>query len=630
MASNRTPVHKKTRPCLSDLEQACHHCPLVLFAFLSDADAASLACTCSAFSTICRRSYDIKRELPIRPVLAGLYPFVVRKVYFDGDYDQLSWVRKLPPTVTSLSVDDQENRWSIADLPRSLTHFSFVDASEHSALLASISTAEGWPSGLTSLQLDVPGEELPPLPSTLRAFGSSKLKVGGVCLPDSLTSLRLGVANDGLWLQLPPHLTTLEMQLSSDTTTEHLARLPASLTHLTLVGDEYVHRCFHSADKAVRLPSGLLYLSLVSVPYRAFRDLPSSLEHLIVKNASLPIGFWGFDGQIRHALLQILELPLGYNYPIAARHLPSLRELTLDGRLGQRSDGLPASLRKLTLQNFDLEQPLDRLPADLTELDLTLSWFYHHMARLPRRLLSLTLGRNFDQPLHALPSRLTRLDLDNANRFNRPLDNLPESLQVLILSRDFDYPLQQLPSSLRVLRFHPDCRFNYPLPPLPDSLSVLDLGNSFNQPLMRLPRGLTDLDLGFEFNHPLPLVKPEPALTPSNAGQEHRPPSSPSIYFLAADVDSQESKAMTYPIALRWLELGRCFNQPLSLPPSLTSLSVYSTHALNQILQVAKPSLPSTLTYLDPSEDYKWRDVDLEAVRERCPFLHIEEYDLSQ
>jgi len=628
MACAPVDVNKKDRPCLPALEQACHHCPLVLFAFLTDADAATLARSCSALSTICRRSYDVKRELPIRSVLAGLYPCVVRKVFFDGRNDQLGLVRKLLSTVNSLRVDDQEDRWQVTDLPRSLTHFSFADASEHSTLLASVTAAEDWPPGLISLQLDVPGDELPPLPSTLRAFGSSKLKVDGGCLPDSLTTLRLGTAHDELWLRLPPHLTTLEMQLSSKTTTEHLARLPASLTHLALFGNKFIHKCFHEAAETARLPAGLRYLRLVSVPYRAFRDLPSSLEHLVVKHVSHPIEFWGFDGQIRHASLQTLELPWGYCYPIAANHLPSLRELTLDGRLSPPIDDLPASLRKLTLHNFELEQPLDSLPADLTELDLTLSWFRHPMGRLPHRLLSLTIGRDFDQPLDALPSGLTLLNLYHASEFNQPLDDLPESLQVLMLPEKFDQPLQQLPSSLNELHFHPECPFNHPLPPLPDSLAVLHLGNSFNQPLQRLPRSLTDLDLGLEFNHPLPLVKPEPALTPSNAGQEHKSPSSPSIHFGAADVDSQESKAMTYPIALRFLELGHRFNQPLSLPPSLSSLSIHEDGAFDQPLGLS--SLPPTLTYLSLPDSHEWKDGDVDAVRARCPFVYIERFEVLQ
>jgi len=136
-----SPVQKKARPRFSALEQACHHCPLVLFAFLTDADATSLACACSALSTICRRSYDIKHELPIRRVLAGLYPFVVRKVHFDWP-DWLSLVPQLPSTVTSLRVNESENRWRVTDLPRSLTHFSFdIFSAKHSALLASISAA---------------------------------------------------------------------------------------------------------------------------------------------------------------------------------------------------------------------------------------------------------------------------------------------------------------------------------------------------------------------------------------------------------------------------------------------------------------------------------------------------------
>jgi len=573
-----------------------------------------------------RRSYDIKRELPIRRVLAGIYPCVVRKVRFDCRYDWLSLVPKLPSTVTSMSVFDLKiNRWRVSDLLRSLTHFSIDCRPLHSALLASVTAAEDWPPGLTSLQLDVFGE-LPPLPSSLRAFESQHLIVDGGRLPDSLTTLRLGAAHNKLWFHLPPHLTILEMRLSSNTTTEHLAHLPASLTHLALLGGHHVHKCFR-ADTAepARLPAGLRYLRLESVPYRAFRDLPSSLEHLIVKNAwhSIePWDFWGFDGPIRHASLQTLELPCGFSFPIAANHLPSLRELSLSRGFDQSLHDLPSSLRNLKLMEGGVKQPLDSLPAYLAELDLRGSLFNNSLDRLPHRLISLTLGRDFHQPLDALPSGLTRLDFSKAWRFNRPLDNLPESLQVLILPEMFDQPLQQLPSSLRKLQFHPFCPFNRPLPPLPDSLSVLSLGNAFSQPLQRLPCGLTDLQFGHAFNHPLPL-KPEP----SNE-EEQESSSSPSIHSSAADVDSQESKAMTYPVALRSLQLGYCFNQALSLPPSLTSLSIYSSRVIDPIL--AMSSLPTTLTFLGLPDNYKRKAGVVAAVRARCPFLLIGEYAYSR
>jgi len=267
------------------------------------------------------------------------------------------------------------------------------------------------------------------------------------------------------------------------------------------------------------------------------------------------------------------------------------------------------------MKHSQVKQPLDSLPAHLTELDLFWSRFNHPMDRLPHRLLSLTLSSNFDQPLDALPSGLTRLDLRQASWFNRPLDGLPESLQVLILPSAFDQRLQQLPSSLRVLQFDPSSPFNHPLPPLPDSLSVLHLCECFNQPLQQLPRGLTDLKLGDAFDHPLPLVKPEPALVLSNADQDPESPSSPATRCPASDVGSQESKAMSYPVALLSLKLGRRFNQPLSLPASLTSLSIYYGD-FSQPLPVS--SLPATLTYLSLPRSC---NANVHAVRDRCPFL---------
>jgi len=421
------------------------------------------------------------------------------------------------------------------------------------------------------------------------------------------------------------------MRLSDETTTEHLTHLPASLTYLTVLRSVIgpMHNSF-DADIAetVRLPSDLRYLRLVSVPYRAFRNLPSSLEHLVVKDeqyVSHPIDFWGFDGPLRHAWLQTLELPDDYNHPISANHLPSLRELCLADGFNQPLDDLPASLRKLSLSGFEAKQPLDSLPADLTELDLSRSSYNHFLDHLPHRLRSLVLSSYFDQPLDALPSGLTRLEFGDASDYNQPLDNLPESLQVLILSVDFDQPLQQLPPSLRVLQFQPYCPFNHPLPPLPESLSILHLGNAFIQPLRRLPRGLTDLQLGSSFNHPLPLSKPEPALVlfAFDEDEKQESPFSSSTSSFAADVDSQESKAMTYPVALRSLKLGRGFDQPLLLPPSLTVLYIDPHGVFNQPLPIS--SLPEALTTLRLTNKYrlKLKAVDVAAVQKRCRFLNI-------
>jgi len=643
MASSSAPaIGKKARhPCVSALEQAFQHCPSVLFAFLADNDAANIACASSSLSNICKRRYDIKCDLPICPVLAGLYPCVVRRVRF-GANDNVGLVSMLPSTVNSLEVDDEEGRgrlvssWRVSDLPRSLIHFSLKNRFDrHAAFIANISSSEDWPPGLTSLQLHVRGL-VPPLPSTLRVFGSNSLQIAASSLPDSLTTLRIPMAktDEEIWSQLPSHLTTLDMMLSSQTTTKHLAHLPASLTHLTIRAH---HKSLHSSFQAdgngcVHLPAGLRYLRTQDVPYRAFADLPLSLEHLFAttrKKIPRPIEFWGFDEPIGHASLQTLKLPRHYDHSVDANLLPSLRTLSLNPGCNQSLDDLPgtltdltlifngpayarsldrlpSSLKRLALHHAKLMHPLHSLPPNLTELDLISARerINYPVDPLPRHLLSFVASPDFVESLDALPSSLTRLYLSTAYLFNSPINRLPESLQVLILPWNWKQPVHHLPSSLMVLKFLPKCLYNHALPSLPDSLSTLHLGWKFNQPLPRLPRGLTELKLGYDFNHPLPLTMPA----------------------LSDAIDAKESLnvPMAYPVALRSLELGRCFNQPLSLPPSLTKLAMDVDGVFDQPLPIS--SLPSKLTMLWLPKEFLRRHPefnDEDAIRRQSPFLHV-------
>jgi len=469
---------QKAHPFLSALERACCRYPWVLFPFWTDKEAANVACASSSLSMICKRSYEIKRALPIRRVLAGRFPCVVRNVRFEGHLDDTSLLPMMPSSVTSLTVTSivtslKKMNWRVGDLPFSIIHF---------------------------------------------------------------------------WLLSP---------------------------------------CS------------------------------------------------GFDEPIRHATMQTLVLPEGFDHPIDVKSLPRLRVLSLaqgfnhplddlpdtltDLTLRFRGtsythslDQLPCSLKKLRLDQVEIQQPLDRLPADLTELDLRWSDFSHPLDRLPRHLHTLILSATFDHSLDTLPSTLTHLDLSDAYLFNRPLDHLPALLQELILSPKFYHPLPRLPSSLQVLKFPIECPFNYPLDHLPDSLSTLHLCHTFRQPFHRLPRSLAELKFGLWFNHPLPLVKSAPELRYANVESE----------------ESLEDVPVTYPVALRSLELGVYFNQPLSLPPSLTRLVFPNNGAFQQPLPIS--SLPAQLTHLSLPQHYRdlFPDLklkDMRTVRQQCPFLCVQD-----
>jgi len=262
----------------------------------------------------------------------------------------------------------------VAHLPRSLIHFSFRNRSKPAVFCDCFSAPDDgdWPSGLTSLHFDALGE-MPPLPSTLKVLDVGSLDLSDVSLPDTLTTLRATHPDAAHLLdRLPSELTTLEIQLSPDAEAEHLAHLPASLTHLTLHGPQpSTHLSFHT-DFCLQLPAFLRYLRLVSVPFQPFRNLPSSLEHLLIEIAGGggvrdPLS-WGLDKPIRHAALQTLVLPSGFNHILDTKHLSNLRLLSV-------GVGFDPCLADLTLTDFTFvwawgSPRLKRLPRSLKKMKL--------------------------------------------------------------------------------------------------------------------------------------------------------------------------------------------------------------------------------------------------------------------
>jgi len=624
----------------SALGQTCDHCPSVLLSFLTDLEASHLARALCYPRLLASGRYDIKSERPLRPVLAGVYaPFVIRSVLLDTvrAHDDPIMLSLLPSTVNSLILKGRGSmNVRVRELPRSLTHFSYHDLSEYdysSPLQKESIAAEDWPPSLTSLELGslfLPS--LHALPATLRSFSYWRDLHPEFDLPSSLTTLRARSCSRPLD-SLPQHLTTLEVpnQVS-------LEKLPASLTHLTVRG--YV-----SNPGSIKLLSSLRYLCVSSFPLGVLHSLPESLEHLVLDVFDAEEVFYGaarFNQPLRAAdlpKLKALTLGFRFNYPL--HDLPlSLTELTLDGQsvpYDHDLDHLPPSLTRLDLQRgygrpldklppslcflrlgSPLEHPLDQLPHTLTELCLAETFFNGTLDHLPRQLQVLRFGMGFEQPLDALPNSLTHLDLSRSSSFNRPLDRLPSSLRVLILPKQFDRPLPHLPPMLCELRFPADSCFNQTLDHLPNSVSKLHLGDRFKKPFLRLPRSLTELKLGHRFNHPLPLGPEAPDGKVSQSAvcdQKHPLP-------YGDPINETKEPSIERVTSLRSLHLGKAFNKPLSLPPSLTSLTIDGPGAFFQPLSIS--SLPEKLTSLHLPFHYLLRYPafkDISALRQRCPLV---------
>jgi len=614
----------------SSLALAFDQCPSVLFAFLSDNEAARVARALCVPQFLSTKRYDIKRELPAHAAVAGLFPGVVRRVTFDRNHEASS-LSLLPSTVTSMKMEHVSKlRGRFGDLPRSLTHLAYwVDGDDDLA-----AKHEGWPPSLTSLELQYGGSKpfSAPLPSTLRVLLCNADLSPSLVLPDSLTTLSAGRLDRPV-SQLPPHLTELSIRLPEVKKSKKLveqaqpmdlSNLPASLTHLKISGRLSP---YGPPVVAAKFPPLLRCLRLVFVTLRLTDTLPESLEELTITRGMAII-----DHPFRHARLRKLVLPDEFNQLIRASDFPSLQVLSLGSKFNHPLDDLPRSLSELTVRgDLDrlpasltmltpkraIKRPLDKLPSSLRILDLRSeirhnlnhlpdslaelrlagSNFNKPLDHLPRQLKMLALSDDFQQSLDALPDGLTHLDLSRSRTFNHPLDHLPDSLQALFLPEAFNHPFPRLPSGLRVLDFPPFAHFNRPLDHLPESLKSLRLGGAFNQPFHRLPRGLAYLSLGRAFNHPLPL------------SSESIPES--KTYF---------HRDITYPTALRSLTLGDRFNHPLSLPPSLTRLTLTS----NSSVPLSVSSLPEQLMALIfPFEKYP-QLTDREALRKRCPLLRLQ------
>jgi len=436
----------------------------------------------------------------------------------------------------------------------------------------------GYTGVVRRLCYNVTGNHIANVPSTVQSMvvlGSEAMKNWRAdSFPRSLTSLTIDDTDfvekyrfrsrPSSRFELPPHLTKLTWRALDTVSAKKLSALPQSLTSLSLTGsldeDAFV-------EVTLSLPPLLKHLELGDVAFQSIESLPSSLEELRLSQQV------DYKHELRHATLRRLQLPENYPHVVRACDFPSLQQLHV----------------------FHNQQPLDDLPASLT--DLTVDGhnpvLQQDLSRLPSSLQKLTLRGSFNQPLNHLPATLKVLRFDQFSEFTQPLDDLPPALEELHLPAWFNHPLDRLPQSLRILTFERDGNFNHPLNNLPNSLTELRLGSAFDQPLQRLPLNLTTLDLsggffnGSCFNQPLPL-------TPSQT----------------------QDASYSYPKQLRSLHLGHAFDQPLTLPSSLTSLFIAARSNFAYPLSVS--DLPEGLLHLYAPY------LNMEEVRKRCPSVTTE------
>jgi len=502
----------------SSLARAFDHCPVVLFSFLADHEAANLACALGIPQFLPNKHYVIKQEVVLEKVLQGVYPCPANKVKM-SHHSHRDLLGHCPSAVMSMTIVRpglglSSLEMDAKELPRSLTALEVLVPIKWSV------SDPGWPPLLSSLSLQRRSQyvsELPLLPSSLRM-----LRLTGSLLP----------------LPLPPSLQELDLSKTE---------FNSPFRHSTLQKVTFPD-LFNQSISARDLPK-LRELSVGDAFKHPLNDLPSSLSALT----------------LRGDYATSLRLP----YEHALDRLPSsLKRLVLHRPYALPLNHLPASLSCLCV-SCTFNQELDRLPESLIELDLQYTYLFNQpMNHLPQQLQVLKIGHAFNQPLDNLPHSLNYLKLHRYSHYDRPLDHLPSSLQTLILPGRYNQPLDNLPSSLKTLDLCASHHFNQPLNQLPESVSLLRLGFSFNQPFSRLPRSLTHLHFVHDFNQLLPLTPHSSSLITPSSKASISPQANVTSYpssLRVLHLGPSFNQPLDLPASLTELVFSGdgCFSQPL-------------------------------------------------------------------
>lgn len=231
---------------------------------------------------------------------------------------------------------------------------------------------------------------------------------------------------------LPPCLTYLVFYPSS---VDQINMIPDSVKYLRINITKKVNGTVN------KLPSSLEKLTLISSSLIDFSKALCRCQNLIYLQGNL---FVNIDERYYPPNLKVLyitEINSIKHIPRTLTHITSEFEAINPGEL-------PPNLISLTIKRCKFNQEI--LPGTFPESlqRLTISSEFNHVLNkenLPKKLLSLSLGQEFNQDLNDLPDSLMELNL--CSDYNRPLTNLPKSLYRLRLNSknyegiNFDVPI---------------------------------------------------------------------------------------------------------------------------------------------------------------------------------------------
>lgn len=185
----------------------------------------------------------------------------------------------------------------------------------------------------------------------------------------------------------------------------------------------------------------------------------------------------------------------------------------------------------------------------------------------------VTLGRDFNNTV-VLTAGIEKIYF--GSEFNQSLENLPHSLLELELGFRFDRPLT-LPTHLRRLSLQSTYSFNHPIT-LPPNIKYVALGLKFDKPLV-LPESVESVTLGVHFNQMLVLPQGikevcfKEGLSEASTARFNRTLALPHN-IKKVIMGGRFNHPLTFPLGIQEVHLGRDFNRPLDLPPTLKSLSL--------------------------------------------------------
>jgi hypothetical protein len=143
--------------------------------------------------------------------------------------------------------------------------------------------------------------------------------------------------------------------------------------------------------------------------------------------------------------------------------------------------------------------PIDNLPSSLTHLELGYV-FNRPICKFPIKLQYLTFGAGYAQPINNLPPDLVSIEFPSYCAFNESIDVLPKNLLFLKLGSNFDKEITKLPDKITELHLNLNYKYFSTLPEGDYILYIRAFGSVINyKPIDNLPIWIKTIKIPTEY-----------------------------------------------------------------------------------------------------------------------------------